>query len=375
MRLLRCALFSLSAVLLASGPDPKDTYKSLEAGAKLTPEAAAVLEQRLEKKPRDMAARIQLLSYYVSPKALENPAETKAKRLRHILWLAQNDPLEGGGLFQVASRVYAVNCEGDALADAEGCRQVQDAWLAQLAAHPKEAGLRIQAVEALELSRPEEAEKILLEARDMQQLGRLYAGAALGISGWAYTSSEPAGSLAARRSSPFAAHAIAELERSQDRAMVAAATNRLLREGALLYADGKLDWDYSALGKTLLLRARSANPERLELYALSAELPARGERPPAIVRVGGNAQQKMLTQQVPPVYPPAAKLARIQGTVGLAALIGLDGKVLRLALIDGPLELVPGSIAAVRQWEYKPTLLNGKPVFVVTQIDINYVLH
>jgi len=83
----------------------------------------------------------------------------------------------------------------------------------------------------------------------------------------------------------------------------------------------------------------------------------------------------MLTQQVPPVYPPAAKLARIQGTVGLAALIGLDGKVLRLALIDGPLELVPGSIAAVRQWEYKPTLLNGKPVFVVTQIDINYVLH
>ena len=58
----------------------------------------------------------------------------------------------------------------------------------------------------------------------------------------------------------------------------------------------------------------------------------------------------------------------------MLALIGLDGKVLNLKYQSGPAELVAASMSAVKLWEYQPTLLNGKPVFVLTQIDLNYTL-
>jgi hypothetical protein len=55
-------------------------------------------------------------------------------------------------------------------------------------------------------------------------------------------------------------------------------------------------------------------------------------------------------------------------------LIGLDGKILYAHANSGPAELIPASVEAVRQWEYKPTLLNGKPCYVQTLIDVNYTL-
>jgi Gram-negative bacterial TonB protein C-terminal len=59
----------------------------------------------------------------------------------------------------------------------------------------------------------------------------------------------------------------------------------------------------------------------------------------------------------------------------LTALIGLDGKLLGLKVISGPAELVSSAVAAVRKWEYEPTLLNGKPCFVLTQIKVDYTLN
>jgi len=56
----------------------------------------------------------------------------------------------------------------------------------------------------------------------------------------------------------------------------------------------------------------------------------------------------------------------------MTALIGLDGRILNLELVSGPPELVDASLDAARQWIYKPTLLNGKPVYVLTRLDINY---
>jgi hypothetical protein len=58
----------------------------------------------------------------------------------------------------------------------------------------------------------------------------------------------------------------------------------------------------------------------------------------------------------------------------MTALIGLDGKVLYLHPEGGPTELIPASLEAVRHWEYRPTLLNGKPCYVITRIDVNYTL-
>jgi protein TonB len=90
--------------------------------------------------------------------------------------------------------------------------------------------------------------------------------------------------------------------------------------------------------------------------------------------VGGNVQQAMLIRQPKPVYPPLAKQARIQGVVRLNAIIGKDGTIQNLQVATGHPLLVPAALDAVKQWVYKPTLLNGEPVEVITQIDVNFTL-
>lgn len=81
----------------------------------------------------------------------------------------------------------------------------------------------------------------------------------------------------------------------------------------------------------------------------------------------------LLTKAVP-VYPPAAKKAKIQGKVVLSVLIGKDGNVKNIQVVSGPNELQQSSIDAVRQWTYKPYLLNGDPVEVETTVNIIYSL-
>ncbi len=92
------------------------------------------------------------------------------------------------------------------------------------------------------------------------------------------------------------------------------------------------------------------------------------------IRVGGNVQAAMLMRQTRPVYPPLARQARIQGTVKLQAIISRDGTIQQLQVMSGHPLLVPSALEAVKQWVYKPTLLNGEPVEVVTVIDVNFTL-
>jgi protein TonB len=90
--------------------------------------------------------------------------------------------------------------------------------------------------------------------------------------------------------------------------------------------------------------------------------------------VSGNVQQVKLVRQIEPVYPPLAKAARIQGTVRFTVIVGKDGAVQQLQLISGHPLLVPAAQEAVKQWVYQPTLLNGEPVEVLTQIDVSFTL-
>jgi TonB family protein len=92
------------------------------------------------------------------------------------------------------------------------------------------------------------------------------------------------------------------------------------------------------------------------------------------IRIGGNVQQTKLVSQPRPTYPPEAKLAHIQGVVKLNALIGKDGAIQNLEVISGEPVLVQAALDAVKHWVYQPTLLNGEPVEVVTQIDVNFTL-
>ena len=94
----------------------------------------------------------------------------------------------------------------------------------------------------------------------------------------------------------------------------------------------------------------------------------------APMRVGGVVQAAKIVRQVMPVYPPAARQARISGTVRLEAVIGRDGVIQSLQVMSGHPWLAQAALDAVRQWIYRPTLLNSEPVEVLTQIDVNFKL-
>jgi protein TonB len=95
---------------------------------------------------------------------------------------------------------------------------------------------------------------------------------------------------------------------------------------------------------------------------------------PSRIRVGGNVQAANISKMVRPTYPPLAKQARIQGTVRFNAIIAKDGTIQNLQVVSGHPLLIPSATDAVRQWIYKPTLLNNEPVEVQTQIDVNFTL-
>jgi TonB family protein len=95
---------------------------------------------------------------------------------------------------------------------------------------------------------------------------------------------------------------------------------------------------------------------------------------PSRVRVGGAVQSANLISQVAPVYPPPAKQARIQGDVVLEAVISKEGDVTNLRVVSGHPLLVEAALTAARQWKYRPTLLNGQPVEVASQVTVPFKL-
>ncbi len=95
---------------------------------------------------------------------------------------------------------------------------------------------------------------------------------------------------------------------------------------------------------------------------------------PSRIRVGGQVEQASLVHQVLPTYPQIAKTAHISGTVILHAIIAKDGTVQELQYISGPPLLMRSAMDAVRQWRYKPTLLNGEAVEVDTTISVVFTL-
>jgi protein TonB len=97
--------------------------------------------------------------------------------------------------------------------------------------------------------------------------------------------------------------------------------------------------------------------------------------PAAPTRVGGDVQASLLIFKPEPPYPPLARQARIQGAVHLTALISTEGRITSLRATDGHPLLVRAAIDAVKQWVYRPTLLNGVPVEVVTEITVTFSLN
>ena len=95
---------------------------------------------------------------------------------------------------------------------------------------------------------------------------------------------------------------------------------------------------------------------------------------PQRVRISQGVTKGLLIHKVEPSYPPLARAARVQGEVMLTAVINVNGEIENLQLVSGHPMLVPAAISAVKQWRYKPYLLNGQPVEVETTVTVIFSL-
>ena len=95
---------------------------------------------------------------------------------------------------------------------------------------------------------------------------------------------------------------------------------------------------------------------------------------PTRIRLGGVVTLAKLIYQPKLEYPELARISRTEGAVELEAVIGKDGTIEELKVLRGHPLLVNAAIQAVRHWRYQPTLLNGEPVEVVTEITVNFKL-
>ena len=130
----------------------------------------------------------------------------------------------------------------------------------------------------------------------------------------------------------------------------------------------------AACGALALATCASALALGMHANAASGGSDSNATKAPKQVTVSQQEMQGNILTKAVPVYPPAAKKARIQGKVVLDAVIGTDGNVESLRVLSGPPELQQSALDAVRQWTYKPYLVNGEPVEVETTVNIIYTL-
>jgi protein TonB len=90
------------------------------------------------------------------------------------------------------------------------------------------------------------------------------------------------------------------------------------------------------------------------------------------IRISQGVTQGMVVHKVEPSYPKLALSARVTGVVQLKAVISRTGDIKELQVVSGHPILVPSAIEAVKQWRYRPYLLNGEPVEVETNITVTF---
>lgn len=103
-----------------------------------------------------------------------------------------------------------------------------------------------------------------------------------------------------------------------------------------------------------------------------------GTQPPAPstgpIRTGGDIHPPLKVRHVVPTYPEIARAARVQGDVVLDCTISNEGRVVDVTVLSGHPLLRAAAVDAVRQWLYRPTLLNGLPVSVVMTVTVHFTI-
>ncbi|HXX01473.1 MAG TPA: energy transducer TonB, partial [Candidatus Acidoferrales bacterium] len=92
------------------------------------------------------------------------------------------------------------------------------------------------------------------------------------------------------------------------------------------------------------------------------------------LNISQGVSQGLLMKKVQPVYPRNAMSMRVEGTVQLLATISKSGDISAVKVLSGPAQLTGAAADAVKQWKYKPYLLNGEPVEIQTQVTVVFRL-
>jgi TonB family protein len=341
---LIAAVFLCAVSLFAA--DFEKFAQAANSGKTLSAEDAASRESALQSDPENALARAELLGYYSKGQT----PEAKANRLRHITWIIENhpeSPLANLGVAMVSSN------------DIADYQQVKDLWLRAADKYSNDARVLVNAARLVGATDHAAALKLLKQAVAADP-----NGPAAGDLGGQLAFAVRAGDADARR----------ELEACAPAAMCGG--GGMVLANIFMMPRG----EFREFGLQLLSRAVSLDPQnpkwaQMLENARNQQTPRTGvSDAPGTIRVDGQVQQANIVKSVAPEYPALAKQARLQGVVRFSVVINKDGSIKNMQLISGHPLLIQAAQDALKQWVYRPTLLNGEPVEVNTTVDIKFSL-
>ena len=129
-----------------------------------------------------------------------------------------------------------------------------------------------------------------------------------------------------------------------------------------------------SIGVIVLLVAAGLNAQQPNEPSPQQPAAQQQKQPPKRVRMSLGVSERLIVRKVEPNYPQEARKKHVQGAVLLQVLISKTGDVSDVRVLSGDALLVPSAVEAVKQWTYKPYVLNGQPIEVETQLTFNYRL-
>lgn len=332
---------------------------------------AAQMEAQLASNPDDTNLHRKMLMYYMTQQQVAN-------FVAQLLWFIQHDP--GAQAVQYAG-LYP---EGTLLNTPDDYVRLAAAWEQALKRHSDSPDVLYNGATFFQHTDPERSITLLRQAVQLDsstkapryeaQMANIYAQAVVAALHFPTNSMKFNPDLAAKLQ--------IELEASIDPALLSMTGTDLVRFAVSQHDNPVLNQE----GFSLLQRAIDLDPtnakwkdalESAKYESVRQQNYSTMVQPGSASnaqRIGAAVMEANLVTKVDPVYPPLALSARIQGTVAFTITVGPDGHVQNVQLVRGHPLLVNAAKDAVLQYVYRPTLLNGKPVTVVTDVDIPFKL-
>jgi len=320
------------------------------------------MEQELAANPEDEPTRTKLLRYYWLIKVHD-------RRIPLVLWLINHHPESAIHGYDFA----AVFPDEGNMGTFEDLRS---RWLAQVNLHPDDARVLGNAARALGDGSIPEAIDLMKRAQKLdpahrtEPLARFYAFLLL----FGNENDAPRGRPIY---APVAAQVKDELRESNDVGLVGTVARYFVDDATQKALLEDYNWDFAELktiATELVTHAQALEPQNrgwADLMEGVKGLP-NAAPDPRVIRIGAEVAAGMPLQSPTPVYPPLAKMARIEGVVKLQVRIGKDGHVTETTVVSGHPLLVPAAMDAVKRYVYKPITIDGKAVDVMTTVEVAF---